>query len=236
MQRRVSAFKGYTIEAPDGSVGSISDILFEDDTWKLRWFVINTGSWLTGRKILLHPSALGQPDVMQRAFSIALTMAQVEASPELSSDLPAGMQMYQVPNDYYDWNQSWIGGTYYGDGMGLSTGPGYTTSGRRTYETPPNGDLHLRSLAEVTGYHVHALDGDIGHVEDFLVEDETWTVAYALVDTRNWGFGKHVLVAPAEITEFNWAERYIRVELTRYKIKCSPSWTEPDWSEHAASP
>jgi hypothetical protein len=78
MQRRASAFKDYTIEAPDGKVGQISDILFEDNTWKLRWFVINTGPWLLGRKLLIHPAALGRPDILLHAFSVTLTKAEVE--------------------------------------------------------------------------------------------------------------------------------------------------------------
>ena len=93
------------------------------------------------------------------------------------------------------------------------------------------GDKHLRSLSEVTGYHIHALDGDIGHLEDFLVDDESWNLEYAVVDTRNWGFGKHVLLSPSEIKEISWGERYVRIDMTCYKIKASPSWQEPDWSD-----
>jgi hypothetical protein len=234
MQRRISAFNGYNIEAPDGNVGYISDGLFEDDSWRLRWFVINVGSWMMGRKILIHPSALGQPDVRQRAFSVTLSRAQAEASPELSSDPPVSLQMYRMPSDYYAYDQPWIGGIYGDDGLGPSAGARSMTSGRQNHEAPPVGDLHLRSVAEVTGYHIHALDGDIGHIEDFLVDDESWMLDYAIVDTKNWGFGKHVLVSPTELGEINWAQRYIRVELTRYKIKCGPSWKEPDWSDHPA--
>jgi hypothetical protein len=234
MQRRVSAYNGYTVEAPDGNVGYISDILFQDNDWKLRWFVINTGSWLMGRRILIHPAALGRPDIRERAFSTPLPRAQVEASPEIGSDPPVSMQMYLIPNDYYAYDQSWIGGVYGDDGIGLSGGPRSNTGYRQSVANPP-GDLHLRSLTEVVGYHVHALDGDIGHIEDFLVDDETWMFDYVLVDTKNWGFGNHVLVSLTEVKEFNWSERYVRVELTRYKIKSSPSWSEPDWSEHAAT-
>jgi len=223
MQRRASGFNGYTIEAPDGCVGSVSDMLFADNDWALRWFVINTGSWLLGRKILIHPQALGRPDIRQRAFSVALTKTRVEASPDISSDSPVSRQMGVNPyGDYAAWN---------GDEFGLSAG--IMPAGNIWQNQPPAqpGDPHLRSVAEVTGYHIHALDGDIGHLEDFLIDDESWKIDSAVVDTKNWGFGSHVLVSPAEMNEVNWAERYIRVELTRYKIKCSPSWKDPDWKD-----
>jgi hypothetical protein len=231
MQRRASVFNGYTIEAPDGCVGSVSDMLFLDNDWTLRWFVINTGSWLLGRKILIHPAALGQPDIRQRAFSVTLTKAQVEAGPDIRSDPPVSQQMNLNPYGDYAPNSSWDSGFCTGDGYGMM--PVGTVWQNQAPAQP--GDPHLRSVAEVTGYHIHALDGDIGHLEDFLVDDETWRIDNAVVDTKHWGFGSHVLLTPAEMTEVNWAERYVRVELTRYRIKCSPSWKEPDWKDNPAS-
>ena len=121
---------------------------------------------------------------------------------------------------------------YNADGLGLSVNSMSYANELPNHESPA-GDAHLRSLGEVTGYHIRALDGDIGHLEDFLVDDATWTIDYALVDTKNWGFGNHVLVSIAEIKAVDWFERYIRLELTRYKIKSSPSWKEPDWSDRS---
>jgi len=220
MQRRASAFSGYAIEATDGHVGVVDDILFEDDTWNLRWFVINTGSWLAGRKILIHPSSLERPDIRERAFPMMLTMAKVEASPDISSDEPVSGQMDRDLNTSYGQNPSW-GDSFYGTAT--------WSGGSQTASRP--GNPHLRSLFEVMGYHIHALDGDIGHFADFLVDDETWKIEYAVVDTKNWGFGKHVLVAPADIKDINWADRYFRIDLTRYRIKSGSSWKEPDFSD-----
>ncbi len=230
MHRRVSAFNSYTIEAPDGKVGSVSDILFEDNDWKVRWFVIDTGPWLSGRRILVHPTALGRPDIRNHAFPVTLTKAQVEASPEISTDPPVYLQVGQNPSDYYCYGESFGGGFYGADGLGLTTGVIPQMSGWKSVNDAPVGDPHLRSLGEVKGYHIRALDGDIGHLDDFLVDDESWKIDHAIVDTKNWGFGKHVLVALEDIKKVDWAERYIQIDLTRYKIRCSPSWKEPDWS------
>lgn len=231
MLRRASDFTGYTIEATDGMVGHISDILFEDQNWKLRWFVINTGSWLIGRKILIHPNALERPDIRQRAFPVSLTKYQVEASPDLRSDQPVSLQMDQDFSDYYGYSSLW-GDGYYGD-----SGPGLFGNGMSRVVTEPRvevsnpGDCQLLSIAATTGFQIHALDGDIGHLDDFLINDESWTIESAVVVTNNWGFGKHVLVSPTDIRATNVPDRYVPINLTRYKIKCSPSWQEPDWSD-----
>jgi len=94
-----------------------------------------------------------------------------------------------------------------------------------------NGDPHLRSLLELKGYHIHALDGKIGHLTDFIIDDESWNIECALIDTKNWWLGKHVLLPASSIAEINWGGRYIRVDQTSYKIKTALPWTESDWSK-----
>jgi hypothetical protein len=231
MQRRASDFTGYTIEASDGKVGVVSDILFEDQNWKLRWFVINTGSWLMGRKILIHPAALERPDIGQRAFPVSLTKLQVEASPDLRSDQPVSGQMDQDLSDYYGYSSMW-GDSYYG-GQGLDLFGDGASEPRAGQTFAPSGadDRQLLSIAEITGFPIHALDGDIGHLDDFLVDDGSWTIEFAVVATKNWIGGRHVLISPADIRATNVPERYVPITLTRYKIKCSPSWKAPDWSD-----
>jgi len=231
MHRRVSAFIGYSIEAPDGKVGSVSDVLFEDDTWKLRWFVIDTGPWLAGRKILIHPESVGRPDIRQRAFPVTLMKSEVEAGRTISSDPPVALQMDPMQDDSYFLGPI-LGADYDGSyGSTLSGRPISDSNARQWQGSAPIGDPHLRSLSEVTGYHIHALDGDIGHLEDFLVDDESWKIESAVVNTKNWGFGTHVLVSHEDIKGVYWSEREIFLQLTRYKIKSSPSWKEPDFSD-----
>jgi len=234
MQRRVSDFNKYTIEAPDGNAGYVCDSLFNDDDWKLRWFVINAGSWLFGRQLLIRPAALGRPDIRQRAFPVTLTKAEVEASPGIGNDPPVFRQMEQQASALDSYSPMWSvwdnGGYGFGSSGGMMTN---TETWQQQYDSPAD-DPHLRSLGQVTGYHIHALDGDIGHVDDLLVDDETWQIKYVIVDTKNWGSGKHVLVPATEIKSVDWSGRYIQIDQTRYNIKCRPSWQEPDWSDRPA--
>lgn len=88
-----SALKRYATEASDGRIGTVSDLLVDDRTWKLRCLVVDTGGWLTGRKVLLHPSAIRHIDPARQALPVSLTKAQVEDSPDILSDEPVPQQM-----------------------------------------------------------------------------------------------------------------------------------------------
>jgi hypothetical protein len=80
----------------------------------------------------------------------------------------------------------------------------------------------LHKTSKLAGVHIVATDGEVGHVDDFLV-DESWTVRYLVVDTSNWIGGKSVLISPSAIEKVNSPDREIRVKLTRDQIKHSPS-------------
>ena len=90
-------------------------------------------------------------------------------------------------------------------------------------------EVHLRSAKELRGYHIQGTDEAIGHVADFIVDDETWEVRYLVIDTSNWWFGKKVLVAPHWATRISWEEGKIHLDLSRQAIKSSP-----EWDPHAA--
>jgi sporulation protein YlmC with PRC-barrel domain len=86
-------------------------------------------------------------------------------------------------------------------------------------------DPHLRSTHDVSGYHIQATDGEIGHVEDFIIDDETWAIRYLIVDTRNWWPGKRILVSPQWIERVSWNESKVFVNLSREAIKASPEYS-----------
>jgi hypothetical protein len=87
-------------------------------------------------------------------------------------------------------------------------------------------DPHLRSTRDVSGYDIQATDGEIGHVEDFIIEDETWMIRYLIIDTQNWWPGKKVLISPQWIERISWEESKVFVNLTCEAIKQSPEYTE----------
>ena len=228
-----SALKGFAIEASDGKIGAVSDFLFDDKTWKTRWMVVDTGSWLTGRKILVHPSAMGQPDYGREQVPVRLTRQQVKDSPDILSDAPVSRQMETNLYGYYGWDPLWGGGNYlggYASGMGgaFDAAPYRFDSGLLEADSPGSslgdGDPHLRSVTAVVGYHIQAKDGPIGHVENFLVDDETWGIRYLVIDTKNWWPGRHVLISPYAVRGISWSDRDVTLDVTRDKVKGSPAW------------
>jgi uncharacterized protein YrrD len=225
-----SAIKGYAVTASDGRLGAVSDFLFDDATWLVRWLVVDTGNWLSGRKVLLPPAVLGHPDRTRREFSVGLTMQQVKNSPGISTDRPVSRQMEASVYDYYGWSPYWGMGLYMG-------GYGYAASSMKTStylesrwhekkiaSRRDDDDPHLRSIEAIIGYHVHASDGEIGHVEDFLLEDSDWSIHFLIVDTKNWWLGKKVLVSPRSAQSINWGDRLVNLNVDRQRVKNSPTY------------
>jgi hypothetical protein len=230
-----SALKAYLVEATDGSIGSVQDCLFDERSWKLRWLVVDTRMWLTGRKVLIHPSAVGRPDSDQLRLPVHLTKAQIKASPDISADLPVSAQMEDSLYGYYGWDSAWGGGGYFGG----YPAPGYGEAalldrpGSDHVTGLGSGDPNLRSMAAVKGYHVQASDGAIGHVENFMIDDASWDIRYLIVDTRNWLFGQHVLISPFAVRNISWLAQDICLDVSRDRIRNSPPWSPPDLIDHA---
>jgi hypothetical protein len=225
----VSVLKGFSVAASDGKIGTVSDFLFDDQSWKVRWLVVDTGAWLPGRKVLLHASALGQPDPVRRELPVELTKAQVAGGPDLLAHQPVSRQMESHLYDYYGWDPSW-GISYFGVGalaQPLSLPPltdePTPAEAAEVEAHPAEQDPHLRSVDEVTGYHIHASDGDIGHLESFVVDHVNWDIRYLGITTSNWWRGQHVLIAPFAVQEIDWADRHILINITREQVKASPA-------------
>jgi hypothetical protein len=226
-----SGIDGYAIAASDGQIGTVSDFLFDDATWLVRWLVVDTGNWLSGRKVLLPPSVLGHLDAKKEEFSVKLTMQRVKDSPEIDTDRPVSRQMETSVYDHYGWSPYWGTGFYMG---GFCNMPGsgaaspYLGSRRREKEIADNqrsrDDIHLRSVEAVAGYYIHASDGEIGHVEDFLVQDADWSIHYLVVDTNNWWPGKMVLISPRSVRDINWTDRLVNIDANRQRVKDSPAY------------
>jgi hypothetical protein len=228
----ISALKGYAIEASDGGIGSISDFLFDDRTWKVGWLVVDTGTWLTERKVLLQPSAIAKADYEGQKLMTNLTKSQVEGSPDIRQHQPISRQMERDLYSYYGWDPLW-GGDYLGGSAGAMAAPLATEpyfgigSAREAADidaAPLEEDSHLRSFGEVSGYHIEAADGELGHVQDFVLESASWEIRYLILDTSNWWLGQHVLMSPHAIKQLDWSEHRVQLNVTREQVKASPAW------------
>lgn len=225
MLRSVKVMLGYRLDATDGELGRTKDFYFDDHDWAVRYLVVDTGNWLPKRRVLISPTPAGEPNWKGQVIPVSLTKKQVEDSPSIQSDRPVSRQEEEQLAAYYNWPAYWAPAAIPGAGMmppaALLRKP---AEGQTPKEREPRGDPDLRSVKEVLGYHIHATDGEIGHVDDFIAETDNWAVRYLVVDTRNWLPGKRVLVAPAWIGDVSWAEREVHVRLSRQAVKDCPEF------------
>ena len=227
MLKSITHLQGITIQATDGDIGKVDQFYFDDETWAIRYLVVNTSRWLDGRLVLISPIALTQRYWESKRLDVALTKKQIEDSPPIDTHKPVSRQHEAMFLGYYGYPYYWVGPNY---PAGLAAQREAVTEaeasqGRAGKESA---DSHLRSTNEVTGYYIEATDGEIGHVKDFIVDDETWAIRYLEVATRNWWPGKKVLVSPAWIDNVSWPYSKVYVDLSRESIKNGPEWGESD--------
>jgi uncharacterized protein YrrD len=224
MLTEFKTLKGFSIQnTEDETIGNVKDIYFDDRHWTVRYVVANTGTWLTGRQVLLSPYALVAVNPDGKNIVADLTKKQIENSPSLDTDKPVSRQFEESYYGYYDWPQYWGGPNTWGYYPYIER-----NRGKWKDFTPDmkKWDHHLRSSQEVAGYHIQAEDGELGHVEDFIIDEETWAIRYLVVNTSNWWAGKKVLVSPQWIDRVSWSEQKVVIGLYRETIKQSPEYTK----------
>lgn len=240
MLHSLNDLKKCEIGATDGSIGHVKDVYFDDDAWVVRYLVVDTGTWLKSRKILISPMSIGHPDWAGNVLPVSINKEQVKNSPELDTDRPVSRQSEVEYLGYFGYPNYWGGVGIWGGsdypGM-LTTGVGFagqTDESRRKRkwqeENRADGvrlrsaDPHLRSGTEVIGYHIHATNGEVGPVQGMLVDEKTWSIRYLVVETSDWWLGHRVLVSPRWIRAVDWATDSVVVDLTRESIKGAPPY------------
>lgn len=225
MLRAANHLKGTSIAARDGEVGSVQDLYFDDHSWTIRYLVVDTGTWLPGRQVLVSPRSV-MTMTEEDKVPVSLTKDQVEHSPSTDVDKPVERQFEEEYSQYYGYPYYWTGP--YRWGATAYPGEGVLTPELAAGVIPERGgDPSLRSVRNVTGYYIEATDGDLGHVDDFIVDTSEWAIRYMIVDTRNWWPGKKVLVSPEWISEVSWPESRVYVDMSREAIKSAPEY-DPD--------
>ncbi|NIR49325.1 PRC-barrel domain containing protein [candidate division KSB1 bacterium] len=227
MLNSVKELRGYKILANDGEIGKVYDLYFDDKNWIVRYLVVDTGGWLSDRKVLISPIALEQPNWEDQVLPVNLTKEQVENSPGTDVERPVSRQHEIRLHKYYNWPYYWATAGTAGTGTNIVPPPRIPEEPEEFVEEAEleeDADPHLRSTREVESYRIQASDSEIGHVEDFIIDDEHWILRYIVVDTRNWLPGRKVLVAPPWIEEIVWAEANVFVDLPRDHIQNAPEY------------
>jgi hypothetical protein len=219
---------GDKLRASDGEIGHVKDFYFDDKQWVVRYVVVDTGSWLVDRLVLIAPHAFGGLDRPKDFLLVNLTRQQVENSPPIGSHKPVSRQYEEEYYRYYGWPSYWMG-----EGVwGLSAFP--------VIPPPPSplpieasaagenarhfDDPHLRSTHAVTGYYLQTGEETIGHVTDFLMDDKSWAICNLVVETGTWFSGKEILILPSHIERISYEDSKVFVKLTREDIRQAPEF------------
>ena len=213
--------RGATILATDGEIGTVLDFLFEEERWAIRYVLVDTGRWFSGKRVLISPMSVAVP-WSRAGLRVTLTKDQVWNSPQADSH-PMSRTAEAELLKYYGYPVYWGAPGIWG-----------------AFETPaaliaapsapaqPQGPVvdidaqHLRSTRDSTGYHLHASDGEIGHVDDYLIGEESWRIRYLVVDTSNWIGGKSVIVTSDAVKRIDTGRGTLHVDATRDEIRNSP--------------
>lgn len=223
----------YTLGATDGEVGKIKDFYFDDQTWEIRYLIVETGGWLFGRKVLISPVAITASAWDSNNIPVNLTIDQIKHSPDIDTNRPVSRQQEAELHGHYSWPE-------YG-GLGFTTSGmvgGVVAPGVPFEETISNemhsnnpettntgsisGDHHLRSIKHIKGHTVYASDEEIGEVEDFLIDDKNWEITFMVVNTGTWFTGKKILITPKSINRIEWSTSSVYVDNTRDSYKNNP--------------
>lgn len=221
---KMGDLKEFSLRAKDGVIGELAELYFSDDNWTVRYIVVATGDWLERRDVLISPMALDLPNGPAKVIPANVTREQVRDAPPVDTKKPVSRHYEIRYHDYYGWPYYWIGGA----GWGPFLTPGELVRAgvdREEIEIPE--DPHLRSSSEVEGYRFEGRDGRLGHVQDFIVSDESWAIRYLEIDTRPWWpGGKKVLLATQWVNDVSWQERKLRADVSRDTVKEAPEYDE----------
>lgn len=213
----LAQLKHYTVSGTDGELGKLRDAYFDDVSWKVLFLVADTRPWLIGRIVLIAPTALGKPDTESRVFPSSLTKATVEKGPRLEEHKPVSRQHAVDVAKYWDWPFFPPGDPRFDLGEDLNPPSANPPQAKAAPDDP-----HLRAAGDTTGYHVHTPDGACGHIEDWLVNIDSWTIGEAVIDTKNWWPGESVRIPSSAIASINWEEKSVHVSLSKEAIEGHP--------------
>lgn len=230
MLRSADDLKEYQIQSIDGDLGKIYDLYFDDEAWVIRYLVVTTNNWFFKREALISPIALDTPDWQNKTMQVNLSQKQVDHSPDISVHKPVSRQQEVEYFGYYGYPVYWGGASlwgagFYPDGLVLENdklNESAKGAKAKAYEKYQNNDPHLRSWDKVKGFVVNGSDGEIGHIQDLLIDEQTFAIRYVIVRANDWWIGHDILVAPQWFEDMKWSDSSVKINHTRAEVKGAP--------------
>lgn len=225
MKHNMNSLIGYRISATNGVLGKIVDFYFDDKKWNIRYLVIETGNWLSGRKVLISSQEITKCDIEHQQFNLNLTMDQIRHSPNIDTQLPVTRQMEEILHRHHSWGFYWENFIFVHEKAAEKVKVNPITEDLYAVDNSVY-DIHLQSALKVSGYHIHAIGGEIGHLNDYIIDDQTWKITDVIVDTHKFTGGKKVVVNVTHVDALNWSVYEVFLDISVNDVKNSPEYAE----------
>lgn len=216
MQVYADQLLGFSVAAADGEIGTVKDIYFDDNTWTVRYLIVETGNWLFRRSVLLSPSAAGaKVKTNARLLQVNLSREQVKSSPDIDTDMPVSRQQESSLFDHYSWPAFGRAGLGWPT-TGLVKGASALVN---KAEVQQDFDPHLRSFRHVSQYEVYNEDGRIGLVKDLVIDFSSWSIPYLVLDDVSTSDKERVVIGTSSILSIDWHTFQVRVALNHEDLQ-----------------
>ncbi len=226
MLRSATKIIGHRLHAADGEIGRSVDFLLEEQSWALSYLVVEAGRWLEGQRILISTLALSKSEWTSRRLVMEGTRQQVKTAPRLDQGGPVSRQHELELSRHYGWSAP---GPTPLEALPLEAMLFDASAAEGAPPLPemlaaPMSEGHLKSVKDLLGFSLEASDGTVGHVDDVIVDDDTWTLPYLVVDSRNWLSGRKVLVPTEWVGRIDRQDHRVEVLMSANNVEEEPEY------------
>jgi hypothetical protein len=206
----------YRLSAGDGDLGQIVKLLFDEETWTVRYIVVRT----RGQDVFVSPVGITSVDNTRGIVVAGSTGEALRAAPSFDTGQPVTRSQESDYFDYHGWHAYWEGESRWGDAACPGPLLSPPRSEERTVVRSASCDSFLRVTDDVEGFSVQCPEGELGCVKDLLIDLRTWAIRYTLIDTGE----RRLLLSPHWIDQIGWLERTMIVDIPAGMLRKAPPY------------
>jgi sporulation protein YlmC with PRC-barrel domain len=223
MLDKAKALLEYKLNCMNEEIGSVKGFYFDDRHWAIRYLAADTGPWLPGRQVLISPHAVNTVSRERHRVVLGVTRRQIEDAPSLDPEQPVSPQFEEAYHTFHGWPKYWRGPYTWGSASRPDRARRHQTQGT---DVEAGWAPRVRRTSDVNGAYVQTTDGEMGHVEDLIIDGDTWAIRYLIISAQNWWPGKRVLVSPQWIQRVMWERWEIFIGLSGETIRQAPEYSD----------
>lgn len=216
--------KHFSIHATDSDIGGVRDVLFDDNSFVVRYLVADTNTWLPlSRKVVLSPISVTAIKHEEGIVEISMSSQMLKDSPSIDEHKPVSREYEETLFRYFGYGYYWIGPGAWGDFAHPTHLADPEAAALERQEMSQVSENHLRACGEINGYEVATTEDNVGHICDFVFDTKVWSIQLLVVDTHNWlPGGKKLALLPCDVEKIDWSSHNVRVKLSKEALMARP--------------